>query len=495
MRVLTSAPSRNAAVVLALALVQGIAIQYTLTHFGAWLAAGALAISALVLLALPRALPQAVASVARLRRRLVWWHGLWLLIFLSDLVFRIRDLKTVQDAPLDFWAGYRVALIAAAAFLLVMRLSIGRGYWLRSLCSGLPGALGLYAVVCVISTFWSVYPEWTLYKSLEYLVDVAVLAAIVSEAGTSERYKTLLDWTWILMALLLASVWAGAVVWPDKAWTHDPGMTGKQLEGVLPQISGNGVGELAAVLAVVSLSRLLGRSGVRSRTAFYGLAFAASSFTLILSQTRSALIAFAFGAALVLLFSRRIAVATFLVIAAALVISQTSFADTFWTYFRRGQDQRQFSTLSGRAEWWASAWNSFLERPLRGFGAYAGGRFVALANVSEQTASSLHSTWLEILLGAGIPGALPVLAALIGAWRFVLRPPRHGSGSLDRQLALEAVGVLAVVTVRSIFTVHLIWHPSLAFLAALGYAELLRRGRNIHRCTANFQPARLSVSR
>lgn len=495
MRVLTSTPSRNAAVLLALALVQGIAIQYTLNHYGAWLATAALAISALVLLAVPRALSRALASVARLGRRLVWWHGLWLLLFLSDLVFRIRDLKTVQDAPLDFWAAYRIALIATAAFLLIARLSIGRGYWLRSLCSGLPGVLAFYAVVCVVSAFWSVYPQWTLYKSLEYLVDVAVLAAVVTAAGTSERYKTLLDWTWILMALLLASVWAGAVIWPDKAWTHDPGMTGKQLEGVLPQISGNGVGELAAVLAVVSLSRLAGRSGVRSRPAFYGLTFAASAFTLTLSQTRSALIAFAFGAALVLLLSRRIAVATFLVIAAALVLSQTSFADAFWTYFRRGQDRQQFSSLSGRAEWWASAWNSFLERPLMGFGAYAGGRFVALANVSERTASSLHSTWLEILLGTGVVGVLPVLAALIGAWHFLLRPLRYVSRSLDRQLALEAVGVLAVVTVRSIFTVHLIWHPSLAFLVALGYAELLRRGRKTHRCAANFQPARFSVSR
>jgi hypothetical protein len=49
---------------------------------------------------------------------------------------------------------------------------------------------------------------------------------------------------------------------------------------------------------------------------------------------------------------------------------------------------------------------------------------------------------------------------------------------MEYQLAVEAVGVLAIVTVRSFFTIHLVWHTSEQFLVILGFAEFLRRRQN-----------------
>jgi hypothetical protein len=47
---------------------------------------------------------------------------------------------------------------------------------------------------------------------------------------------------------------------------------------------------------------------------------------------------------------------------------------------------------------------------------------------------------------------------------------------------VEAIGVLAVITVRSVFTPKIIWHEELgiAFFVVLGYTEFLRRhGREL----------------
>jgi hypothetical protein len=42
-------------------------------------------------------------------------------------------------------------------------------------------------------------------------------------------------------------------------------------------------------------------------------------------------------------------------------------------------------------------------------------------------------------------------------------------------MVLEAVGVLSVITIHSIFNDELTWHAPLLFMVTLGCAELLRR--------------------
>jgi len=133
-------------------------------------------------------------------------------------------------------------------------------------------------------------------------------------------------------------------------------------------------------------------------------------------------------------------------------------------------------SLSGRTDWWTFAWQRFLERPFTGFGAFAGGRFAALAEMGDSLTSSVHNTYLEAILGLGVFGVGPLLICLTATWSRLLRSfSRFTNAVAERSLAVEAVGVLAVLTVRSMFTTDLIWHPALPWFAILGYAELLRR--------------------
>jgi hypothetical protein len=50
-----------------------------------------------------------------------------------------------------------------------------------------------------------------------------------------------------------------------------------------------------------------------------------------------------------------------------------------------------------------------------------------------------------------------------------------GERTLEYSMAIEAMAVLIVVTVRAIFTVGLIWHQSFAFLEIVAYVEFARR--------------------
>ncbi len=90
--------------------------------------------------------------------------------------------------------------------------------------------------------------------------------------------------------------------------------------------------------------------------------------------------------------------------------------------------------------------------------------------------STLHSDYLEIIVGTGIWGLIPALAALLGTWWFLVRYlQRSSEATLERQLAYEAVAVLGLLTFRSVFMTMLTWHPPLDFLVVLGTAEFLRR--------------------
>lgn len=432
----------------------------------------------------PTAMGQTLTRVRALIGHLRWWHGLWALLFCSDFVFRVRDIQSIEDNPLDGWALYRVALVGIAGLVLVWRFMLHRGGWLRSLFSGLLLGMAAFPLAGLISTGWSVYPSWTIYKSVELLIDIAVCAAAVAAAGRPEGLKSLFDWTWVLLAVVQCSVWVGAVAAPGSALEPAQGMLHFALAGVMPALSSNGVGHIAALLAVVALSRLLRRDGAsHGGVLIYALILTTSVATLVLSQTRSALVGFAAGAVLVLLLSGRMLIVFSLTVIVAMLLLATAAESTFLEYFRRGQDAVMFGSLSGRMDWWSFAWQRFMERPLTGFGAFAGGRFATLAEMGDQSTSSVHNTYLEALLGLGAEGILPLLICLAGTWWRLLGSFASRTASVaEERPCLEAAGVLAVLTVRSMFTTDLIWHPALPWLLVLGLAELLRRewsGRSV----------------
>jgi O-antigen ligase len=304
---------------------------------------------------------------------------------------------------------------------------------------------------------------------------VALLAAVVREVRHVEEIKSLFDITWLLTGLLLLTVWLGILLRPDLAVATGVGLIGIAIQGVLPSISANGVGDLAAVLLVVAATRLLFRNHHRS---FYWVVCLAALPTLIFAQSRSPAIAALLGLLAILVLARRFGLLALVGLAGVGLISLTSAETIVQEAFLRGQTPDLVYSLSGRVGWWIPAWELFRENPFLGLGGYAAGRFAVLDQLGVTQTSSLHNAWLEILAGVGLIGFLPFLATFLGTWLTLLRAPYTGSAtSIATELRIETVGIFLMLCVRSIFTAEFIWHPPVLFFLVLGYTELLRKGR------------------
>lgn len=420
---------------------------------------------------------------------LQWWHVLWALTIVSAMVFRRRTASDIASDPLDAWALFRVFVDMIVFSVLIGRLALRRTHWVGSMFRGVVGAVGVYGVVCLASTAWSVYPSWTLFKSWEYLLDVAVLAAVLATVDSIELYRNFLDWTWALYALLLLSVWKDVFLWPQAALYGEvePGAPlSIRLGGVLPAASSNDVATYSSILGLVCLARIFpATEEERFPKLWYIFALLLCMVSLVLSQTRAALAGFLLGGLFILLFSKQGRSGAVVTLIVAPILAICTMGGTIWSFMERGQTVEQMGTLSSRTEWWGMAWQAFMERPLTGLGAYAGGRFAVLAKAGFGGTGTMHSDYLEVLVGTGIWGLIPLLAALAGTWWLLLRFVREYSGTQEGQLAHEALAILALLTLRSAFNNMMTWHPPLPFLVIVGYAEFLRRRR---KASVEFDP-------
>jgi len=434
-----------------------------------------------VIVALGIAVRQGFSHARTLLSSLKWWHWLWAMLLLGALTFRIRGASEIASEPLDAWAVFRVAIDMLVAFVLLVRLTLRRTHWPGSMLRGVVGALTIYGLVCLASTAWSVFPPWTFYKSWEYLIDIALVAAILESANSTRELRSLFNWTWTLYGVLLLSVWKDVLLFPhaslhSEVLQHGAAL-GVRLDGVMPAISSNDVGTFAAIIALISFARLFPSTGRRSHTSWYIVLLAGSLVTLVLAQTRSAIIGVMLGGFVILLYSNRGRIGALLTFVVAPIVALFTMGGLIWSFLERGQTEAQIATLSSRAQWWTFAWQTYLERPLTGFGAYAGGRFGVLAKLGLGLTSTMHSDYLEVIVGTSIWGMIPLLVTLAATWWLLLRYARHPLDAQERQLAVEATVILAMLTLRSVFNDQFTWHPPLHFLAVLCFVEYLRRKR------------------
>ncbi len=450
--------------------------------YGVLLAAGGILLVIPTVLLLVKAIPQGLAEARVLSQNWTWWHPLWFLIFFSMLVFRIRDVGAAKENPLDWYAMTRVLPEAFVSLALIVRLLLKKPNWLRALFTGIPGTLAIYCLVCLASSAWSVNASWTAYKSLEFLADVSLLAAIVASADSSLTYQNLLDWTLTFYGLSLVGVWINLPIWPTEA------MDGGRLTGVVPIEASNSVGSSGAVLALIAVCRLMPVFGRAKNQAWYIFLFIFGVVSMALSQTRMAEASFMFGVGLIVLFSKQlrkiILVGT--AVLAPFVTASVLLSHRMWvkagelalSFAERDQSSGAIDSLSGRTGWWAYGMEQLSHHPFTGLGAYAAGRFAVLGKLGVGAAAMMHNDWIEILIGTSFWGLIPFATALIAGWYFLIRCVRSNAfGPEQRQLALELFALLGLLTLHSFFNDEISWHCPLLYFAILGYAEFVRQQR------------------
>ncbi len=426
-----------------------------------------------------------VRESGKLAKSFTWWHGLWFVMFLSALVFRVRDEQDIHASAIDGWAAFRMGLDAFVVLVLVQRLLTGKTTWLRSLFSGLIGTMAIFPLLSLISSAWSVSPAFTLFRSVEYLLDLALLAAIVMTLDSLEDYEAFANWTWTLLGLLVLSAWIGAVVDPSEGLLegYAYGPLRVRLEGVCPILDANSIGEYCAILGGIAFCRLLDDPTRKYDRGWYRFLFASSFITLIFTQTRAAVGAFLFAVVLIFIVTGRYVLGALVGVTASLgaliVLAFTNFGSTLGSFLLRGQSVAEAEGLSGRAELWTFALQKIAERPWIGYGGYAGGRFVVLPELGIPGKSDVLSTPVEALLDLGVWGPAALLAVFLGIWWCLIRASR--TSSLDqshKHLAIEIMMAASIVLIRCLVAGNITCHSALAFLTILGCTEFLRRQMN-----------------
>jgi uncharacterized membrane protein (GlpM family) len=444
-----------------------------------------LIVAAVAVLSIPafaliiNAWPEALQSARELKANWTWWHPLWFFLFFSTLVFRIRDVGQASQNPLDGAAMLRVIPEGLVSLSLIVRLILKKPNWLGSLFRGIPGAMAIYCMVCLATIPVSVNAGWTAYKSLEFLADVSMMAAIVASAEGFFTFENLVDWTLTFYGISLVGVWIGLPIWPVEA------MDGGRLTGVLPVEASNSVGTSGAVLAIIALCRLLPAFGPTRKKAWYILLLMFGLASMVLSKTRNAEAAFIFAVVVVVTFSPKlrkfsvwISLAFAPIIALAVLMNDRlpGYASDFvMGVVNRDQSDEAFTSLSGRSGWWAYGIEQLSKHPWTGLGAYAAGRFAVLGKLGVGAAAMMHSDWIEVLIGTSFWGIIPFAAALIAAWYYLFRCMRSDIFTPEqRQMALELFALLGMLTLHSFFNDELSWHCPVLYFAILAYAEFIR---------------------
>ena len=401
-----------------------------------------------------------------------WLKWVWLIAFIGGLVFQVRYIDEIREAYLSFKVIHRPIAVLLVSFSILP-------YILKRpliLFRGIVGLLTIFGLWRLISTFWSIKPLWTFYRSLEFLIMIALTAVTTWSLRDITDLQKWVNWVWLWHGFLLVSVWIGAVVFPEKAFIPCPGVIPYLLAGVIPVINPNGVATIGAILGIVSLTRWL----ITSRQRWLILMMFAFT-TMILAQGRSAIVGALLGILFVLILSRRYNLIAFLGLLLSILVTVSTFREVIGSYFMRGQSEAVFWSFTGRKILWQFAWENYIrESPWLGYGAFAAPRFKVAEDISEkypefyspEVLSGFDNTWTEVAVELGIIGAIFLAVILIATWFFCVKISLMGNLE-ELRLIIELSGVLVIITIRSFFTSALILHNSWPFFLVVGVISRL----------------------
>ncbi|MCA9473353.1 MAG: O-antigen ligase family protein [Nitrospirales bacterium] len=323
-------------------------------------------------------------------------HFAWLLLYLNLLMLFPRSGQSVTS--LDPQSAFRILMVMLAGTIAILSLP-GNGMAIRALVKLPLATFFFFAIIALFSsTFASLY-FYSMWKGLEILADVLVIAVIIGHQRPFASIRKTYNLTLLLIGLTAATAWIGVLVNPGYAFVSEKGLVPFRLQGYYPRLNSNSLGSFSAISALVALMRLF---NCTRRRGFYAVIAVAMALTMILTTSRTALIAFVFGLLNFFFFSRRKALFFTLLGGISLILIGGIVQEFARDWFRKGQADSTLESLSGRTVGWKAAWELFKESPFWGNGFASAGRF----DVLNDGASTLHGSFFEIIVGVGLVGCM-----------------------------------------------------------------------------------------
>lgn len=373
------------------------------------------------------------------------------IILIATMTFRSRTASQIGSNPLDLAGLFRVTCIGVAALMAMRSLSVkiedGKASTEAPTCLR---AYAIYVVATLPGAAVAVAPLFVMFRVLELGTQVLAVYACIRAFNGDMRVplKRCVQFVWFLGL----SVIVGAVILPELALQSvREGLLPFRVEGVIPLLSANTVGALGALLFAIGL----GSPRRSASSTIFGMSL------VILSQYRTGYVALALVLLVWLASKQRVSSFLAVVIAAILMIGVVSTSE-FENAWRRGDSESDLRGLNSRVTFWEAALDVTRRSPIIGTGLSSGTRFEVMEDrLGFGGTSTVHSTWVEALVGTGILGVLPLLVSLLVAVR----------GAVSRLVGSPvALMVLSVLTVRSITgsTIELPTVFSVVFLITAG---------------------------
>jgi len=383
---------------------------------------------------------------------------IWIIVFVAGLVFVGRDSATARDEMIGLGQIHRlICMLLLGIFVLK--------YFLKNPAIPFKSIfffLTLFAIWQVITVMWSTFPPWTLYRGVEYLIMILITAYFANSLKDSEHFYKWVDLTWWFVGFLVFSVWASVILFPHLSLAPSKGIIPFSINGLLPRINSNSVSAYGAIIGIVSFVRLNYSSEKK-----WKILFLLAIVTMVLSQGRSGMGGFALGIIIAIMLMRRAGWALIIATLIGILISYFAFDEFFWEFFMRGQTEEQFWLFSGRINVWEYTYHYFIvDQPWKGFGAYSAGRFLVLGNYLGW--SSLHSTWLELAVGNGIPATIFFAVIVIYSWIVIIKHCLANYGEAFNSYFIEISSVFTALIFRSLFTTHFMVHNDFVFFLIIG---------------------------
>lgn len=325
-------------------------------------------------------------------------------------------------------------------------------------------ALSTYLTVVVLSVMWSVAPVTTLLKA-GHLVIAYGLLVVLSRQWRSR--SDALNEIAIVVYLLIGATALGAVAAPDSAFPVS------RLSAVWPPMHPVTVG-MFAMVGTVMLAAGAGPRLLRSRRWLRAVAVLMMIAMLLLTRTRSVLLLtpLALLAYFVLQGRWRVIRASVgaAVIALAAVCLSPRRGDV-WAALTRGGGGDQLLTLNDRLPQWSDVFQVIIQRPIRGFGYYAGTRFGPYADRFSNRygggeAVVLDGTWASTLLELGAVGVVVLGLFVVTSFATIARHDRGPENYRAAHLAL--MSVLLIFSVIELTFEQVGYHLIVAGSIALG---------------------------
>ena len=405
-----------------------------------------------------------------------------------------NKLKVIfsRIAETEIWlVAFAIAISILKVDLLPIALLIALPFWpIRWLAYGKPGRrtpvdIGVVTLIFTIPvTLWvTAFPQTTHVQVYRLLLGILFFYSIINWTRTPKHLSLVVIGT-LVVGLILAFGSLISVQWVTSKLAFIPAgiylrFTQLVSDTVNPNVmAGSIILVLPVAISILLFARKTGSWGMQI---FAFSSLVACSGILLLTQSRSALIALALATALIVLLRWRWGW-TFIIGAAAIVILLYQ-SDLFLQQNLPAESMVSAETLGleGRIEIWSRAIYAIQDFSFTGIGM---GSFTTVIDLlyplflsAPGKIEHAHNLILQVAVDLGIPGLIAWLSILFGvtltAWQLFRHGKNNGdhwaaalgAGFLGSQLALLVHGLTDAVTwgmVRSAPLVWAIWGGAIA---------------------------------